>query len=493
MNSNLKSIIGIFFIALIGSISGIGVYKYFFEKDKYIYMNQSVPAVFSKNSEVAGNLSFPNFTQAVGVARPGVVHIRSIFEPSTKKNKWGTFGDDFFGLKDGAATGSGVIISPKGYIATNNHVIESATKIEVTLPDNRKLSAELVGRDPSTDLALLKIEGENYPYVEMGNSDALQIGEWVVAIGNPLELTSTVTAGIVSAKGRDIRLLEGQYRIESFIQTDAAVNPGNSGGALVDVNGKLVGINTAIASRTGLYAGYSFAVPSIIVKKVMDDLLQFGEVRRGILGISIENVTAEKAEENDLATLQGALIGSVSNGSGADKAGLKKGDVIIGINEIMVKNSAELQEQVGRFRPGDKLKVKYLRGSAEKEVEVVLKKIDGNSEIVRQSPAEDEGIAGDEDTDGGISVEETSTFAGLSVDERDVLGIASGIKVEKPGASLAKGGIKSGFVITKINGKVATSVDMVKKEILNSKGKGMISLEGLYKKDMYASYQFTYK
>ncbi len=491
MNSSLKKVFGIFLIALTGSVSGIGLYKYLFEKERFVYMNQPVPAVFSKYNDAGGNLTFPNFTHAVEVARPGVVHIRSIFEATSKKNKWGTFGDDFFGNRDGAATGSGVIISPKGYIATNNHVIENASKIEVTLPDNRKMTAELVGRDPSTDLALLKIEGDNYPFVEMGNSDVLQIGEWVVAIGNPLELTSTVTAGIVSAKGRDIRLLEGQYRIESFIQTDAAVNPGNSGGALVDVNGKLIGINTAIASRTGLYAGYSFAVPSIIVKKIMDDLLQFGEVRRGILGISIENVTADKAEESDLSTLQGAYIAGVSKGGGADKAGLKKGDVIIAINDAKVNNSAELQEQVGRFRPGDKLNVKYLRGKSEKQVEVTLKKIEGNTDIVNTTPSlsEDEGIV-EEDSD--ALIEDNSAFVGLSVSERDALGITNGIKVEKPGVALSRGGIKTGFIITKINGKSATSIDVVRNELLNSKGKGMISLEGLYKKDMYASYQFTW-
>ena len=486
MNSAIKRILGVFFIALIGSVSGVGVYKYFFETEQYVYMNQQVPAVFSKYNDVGGNLTFPNFTHSVEVARPGVVHIRSIFESSGKKNKWGSFGDDFFGKEGGAATGSGVIISSKGYIATNNHVIEDATKIEVVLPDNRKFIAELVGRDPSTDLALLKIKGENFPFVEIGNSDALQIGEWVVAIGNPLELTSTVTAGIVSAKGRDIRLLEGQYRIESFIQTDAAVNPGNSGGALVDVNGKLIGINTAIASRTGLYAGYSFAVPSAIVKKVMDDLLQFGEVRRGILGISIQNVTAEKAEENDLSTLQGAYIEGVSKGSGADKAGLKKGDVIIAINEIAVSNSAELQEQVGRFRPGDKLKVKYLRGKTQKDTEVELRKIEGTGDIVREVPLEEE-----EDAIADAP-EESSTFTSLSLVEKDALGIVNGIKVEKVGVALSKGGIKTGFIITKINGKSATSTDMVKNEIINSKGKGVIALEGLYKKDMYASYQFSW-
>ncbi|MBX7243269.1 MAG: trypsin-like peptidase domain-containing protein [Bacteroidia bacterium] len=492
MNSSLKRILGIFLIALTGSVSGVGLYKYFFEKEKFVYMNQPLPAVFSKYNDAGGNLSFPSFTHAVEVARPGVVHIRSIFEASSKKNKWGTFGDDFFGNRDGAASGSGVIISPKGYIATNNHVIEDATKIEVTLPDNRKMMAELIGRDPSTDLALLKIEGENYPYVEMGNSDILQIGEWVVAIGNPLELTSTVTAGIVSAKGRDIRLLEGQYRIESFIQTDAAVNPGNSGGALVDVNGKLVGINTAIASRTGLYAGYSFAVPSIIVKKIMDDLLQFGEVRRGILGISIENVTADKAEENDLSTLQGAYIAGVSKGGGADKAGLKKGDVIVAINEAKVSNSAELQEQVGRFRPGDKLKVKFLRGSAAKEVEVILKKIEGNTDVVSLEDAARDQENEEEEKGDVYSPEDNSAFVSLSVAEKDALGIANGVKVEKPGVALSRGGIKTGFIITKINGKSATSEEVVRKEIINSKGKGMISLEGLYKKDMYASYQFNW-
>lgn len=483
----MKKFAGIFFVAMLGSATGIGAYKYFFEPKQFVQLNSSTPTVFSKYEGT--NTSFPTFTHAVEMAKPGVVHIKSIVGASPKRNsQWDMFSP--FGSPGGVASGSGVIISANGYIATNNHVVENARELTVILPDNHTYKAEVIGTDPSTDLALLKVDAENLPFVEMGNSDDIKIGEWVVAIGNPLELTSTVTAGIVSAKGRDLRLLnDQQYRIESFIQTDAAVNPGNSGGALVDVNGKLVGINTAIASQTGMYQGYSFAVPAAIVKKIMDDLLQYGEVRRGILGINIENIDSDKAEENNLSTLQGAYVAGVSKGSGAEKGGIQTGDVIVSVNDKTIANTSELQEHVARCRPGDKVKVKLLRKATEKEVSIVLGKIE---KAASESDISSRSFGRSDDDEDIADVESGTTLRELSASEKSALDIEEGVKVEKPGVELARGGIKSGFVITKLNGKSVTSQAMAEREIKAAKQKGMIAIEGLYKKDTYASFQFTF-
>lgn len=476
----MQKVIGIFLISMLGAISGVGVYKQFFEEKHFSYTHSDTPAVFSKYEGMTGN--FPAFTQAVEAARPGVVHIRSTF--GATKSRWGGFFDDM-GAPEGVGTGSGVIISADGYIATNNHVIENANDIQVTLPDNRNYKATIIGTDPSTDLALLKVEADQLPYVEMGNSDDIKIGEWVIAIGNPMDLSSTVTAGIVSAKGRDISLLNANYRIESFIQTDAAVNPGNSGGALVDVNGKLIGINTAIASRTGFYAGYSFAVPSAIIRKVMDDLLQFGEVRRGILGVGIKNVDAELAEDEDLSTLQGAYVTRVNKGSGADAVGIKEGDVIVEIDGKPVKSSAELQEQVARFRPGDKVKVSILRGSEEKKMELTLKKIEEAKDLAVSEEGENAPAAPHKELD--LS---DNSFRTLTPSEKSDLGLEKGIKVDKVGRKLAMGGVKNGFVITKVNGKPVVGIEMLTEELKNTKG--MIRLEGMYEKGMVASYSFNW-
>ena len=278
-----------------------------------------------------------------------MVHVKKTFSTqASASDPWGDlFGDDFyhfFGAPQNPkelkqeATGSGVIISDDGYIVTNNHVISDADNIEVRLYDNRTYPAQLIGSDPSTDLALIKINEDDLPTMQLGNSDSALVGQWVLAVGNPFELTSTVTAGIISAKGRNINILREQSKapIEAFIQTDAAVNPGNSGGALVNLNGKLVGINTAIATPTGAYAGYSFAVPVNIVKKVIADLKKYGVVQRAFLGVQIRDIDNDLAEEMDLSSLKGAYIASVNNESGADDAGLKEGDVITSVNGVGV-------------------------------------------------------------------------------------------------------------------------------------------------------------
>jgi Do/DeqQ family serine protease len=310
----------------------------------------------------------------------GVVHIRT------------TYGSGMFSLNPlelyykapARSSGSGVIISDDGYIVTNNHVIEDATNVEVVMNDNQRYYAKIVGTDPSTDLALLKIKAKELPFIRYGNSDGIGPGEWVLAIGNPFDLNSTVTAGIVSAKARNIGILRDRnnLQVESFIQTDAAVNPGNSGGALVNLKGELIGINTAIATATGQYSGYSFAIPVSLVKKVMDDLLEFGQVQRGLLGIQISDVDANVSESLSLNVNRGVLVNRVSRGGAAEESGIQQGDVITAIDSRPVNTVSELQEWVARNRPGKEIAVTYIRGTENVTVRARLKNSDGNEELI---------------------------------------------------------------------------------------------------------------
>ena len=315
-----------------------------------------------------------NFLTASDRVVPGVVHIQSTY---------GVIGGFSNFDHSSQSTGSGVILTANGYIVTNHHVIENASTIEVVLHDNRSFKAKLIGFDETTDLALIKITANNLPFVVYGDSDNVRPGEWVLAIGNPFNLNSTVTAGIVSAKGRNINVLSRKSRlhIESFIQTDAAVNPGNSGGALVNLKGELIGINTAIATESGSYEGYSFAVPVTLVQKVMDDLLEFGKVQRGLLGISIDNMNAEIADILNTDYLTGVFVLHVAPNSAADEAGLLKGDIIVEIQGKPIKNVAELQELVARNRPGDLIEVGYIRAGISHNTKATLKDVDGNAHV----------------------------------------------------------------------------------------------------------------
>ncbi len=309
-----------------------------------------------------------DFTVAAELSINAVVHVKTTYGNAHAQNPTSLF-EYFFGRPEPIyrermpqrGSGSGVIISPDGYIVTNNHVIDRASQIEVVLNDKRAFPATLVGTDPSTDIALLKVEAADLPVILMGNSDDLRVGEWVLAVGNPFNLTSTVTAGIVSAKARNINILDADMKIEAFIQTDAAVNPGNSGGALVNTHGELVGINTAIASQTGSYAGYSFAVPTSIVQKVVSDLQQYGRVQRAILGVQLQEITAQLKEQYHLPTLQGAYVAYVVDNSAAQKAGMLAGDVITQVNAVPIKTVTDLQEQIGRYHPGDTITITVLR------------------------------------------------------------------------------------------------------------------------------------
>lgn len=368
----------------------------------------------------------------------------------------------------GSGSGSGVIVSSDGYIVTNNHVIEDASEIEVTLNDNRKYKAQIVGTDPSTDIAVLKIEESDLQAVPIGNSDAIHIGEWVLAVGNPFNLTSTVTAGIVSAKARNINLLSERGRndivpIESFIQTDAAVNPGNSGGALVNTKGELVGINTAIASQTGSYSGYSFAVPVNLVVKVMGDLIDFGIVQRGYLGVQITDITQELKEEKELQDMKGVYVAGVVEDGGAAKAGVKEGDVILKIGNKEVNNVASLQEEVGKRRPGDKIAVtvRDKRGGIEIK-EILLRNKDGETKLVSKEEVKKNVALG-------------ATFRELTSKEKEELKINYGIKIQSLSAGKLKSlGLQEGMTITKINNEMVSSVEQLTSKLNDKTNKGVL-------------------
>ncbi|HRG68642.1 MAG TPA: Do family serine endopeptidase [Saprospiraceae bacterium] len=406
------------------------------------------------------NASGSNFVLAASKSTPSVVFIESMIDSK----------DGIFSIPNKElSTGSGVIISPDGYIITNNHVVENAEKIQVQLNDNREYEAKLIGTDPTTDIALIKIEDSSLPYIEFGNSDSSEIGEWVLAVGNPFRLQSTVTAGIISAKARNINILNNQqYRIESFIQTDAAVNPGNSGGALVNINGDLIGINTAIMSQTGRYEGYSFSIPSNLVKKVFYDLKEFGTVQRGLLGVVIEEVNNERATFYGLTNVEGVFISNTTRDGAADIAGLKPEDIILELNNRPIKSVPELQEIIGRLRPGSKIQIKYWRNKQANTVEATLKNQINTTEMLstRRDPIL---------LDLGFEVRD------LSAEEKSNLKL-SGVKVLSiyQGSIIENTNMAPGYIITSVNGKKIRSVDELIQTIQNSDLN--ILLEGFYEK-----------
>ncbi len=388
-----------------------------------------------------------DFTQAAARCTPSVVYIES-------KHRIRTY--PWMQEQYGMATGSGVIISPDGYIATNNHVVKDAVEYTVQLNNRKRYRAELIGTDPTTDLALLRIQADSLPAIEFGNSDSLKIGEWVLAVGNPFSLQSTVTAGIVSAKGRNIDILrDQQFRIESFIQTDAVVNPGNSGGALVNTAGQLVGINSAILSHTGQYEGYSFAIPANLASKILRDLRDYGSVQRGLLGVSIVEVSEALAKERSLPDLQGIFIAQVVPGSGADDAGLLAGDVLLSINGIPVNDVPKMQEIVGQKHPGDTIQVVFRREGERQNADVVLKNVKNNTEII--SFRKDKMLR-----DIGIHVRDLYSEEGNTIGQNNgakVLTIFMGSPIDQ------QTDMVPGFVITGINGHPVRNANDVAKFI----------------------------
>ena len=413
--------------------------------------------------------NWPDFTYAAESAVDAVVYVKVKATESTQAMPNSIF-DYFFGMPQGApqqrekvGSGSGVIIREDGYIVTNNHVIDGATVIEVTLNTNQTYPAKLVGTDPATDIALLKIEASGLPVVPFGDSDKLRLGEWVIAIGSPYDLRSTITAGIVSAKGRSMPNYTGEFKIESFIQTDAAVNPGNSGGALVDKAGNLVGINTAIISNTGSYAGYSFAVPSNIVKKIVYDLMDFGSVKRALLGITMQAIDDKIADELKLSSRNGVYIVEVSKNGAADKAGIQKGDVLIAVDSINITTPSSVQEAVNRFSPGDKAVLTVIRDGKEKKFDVVFK--------------------GTTQENGTVTEDGAVAFYGSSIKAADEetlkrLGLKHGVVIVELGpGKLKEAGAVEGFIIQYVNDQAVKTpqdiIDVVKKS------KRAVFVEGL--------------
>ena len=420
-----------------------------------------------------------NFIHAAKISRPAVVHIKTHYEASGNyyyDNPFDYLFRDFFsdqhnnrrhGNYPRIGSGSGVIITDDGYIVTNNHVIKGGNKIEIILNDKRTYFAEVIGIDPSTDLALIKIDERGLPFLKYGNSEDTKVGEWVLAVGNPFNLTSTVTAGIVSAKGRNLGLLrdENGMQIESFIQTDAVVNPGNSGGALVDLNGELIGINTAIQTSTNVYMGYSFAVPVSLVKKVVDDLLKYGEVQRALLGVRIMDITSELAKEYGIDKLKGVYIADVNMESAAQNAGIKAGDIILEVNDVVVNSTSELQEQVAKYRPGDMIEVKYLRNNKEKSVRLHLKNKLGTTEIVKKQDKFKTVLGAD--------------FQEVSKKVKERLKIKGGVEItELRNGKLKSVGIQEGFIITHIDKIRVYKPDDIKEILKNIKGG--ILIQGIY-------------
>ncbi len=463
----MKNIALIFLVSLLSSALSVFLYRYF-EKPTIIY-REAPSAMYTNYSDPTSEMlsgkmqrnfissSPTDFISAAEAVTPAVVNI--------KASQSSDF--DFWGGTYGGSSGSGVIISEDGYIVTNNHVIEDGKRLEVTLNDHRKYPAKLVGADPSTDLALLKIDEKELPNLIFGNSDKIRIGEWVLAVGNPFNLESTVTAGIVSAKGRSIDILDDIYKVESFIQTDAAVNPGNSGGALVNTNGELVGINTAIITRSGRYEGYSFAIPSNLARKVIRDLKDFGVVQRAILGISIDEVTDERAKKLDLESVEGIYVSKVSENSGAQEAGLRKGDVIVKVNGVKTSSMPVLQEQIARFRPGNTVKVDYFRNGKRYQTQVTLKNMNGTTALV--SSALDNALL----EEIGFEIRDLTSeeIKRLGTKGAKVISIYRGSKIERTN-------MDPDFVITRINQKnIRTAEDVA---TILSEADGKIMLEGVY-------------
>jgi serine protease Do len=470
-----RQLLVIMLASVIGGLVAVFAYSAILDKkEKNIVSTLREPV--SMVSLKAGLDSSTDFTSAAEKTVECVVNVKTQSTVNYRNPIYDFFyGDHYQGDKEPVTgIGSGVIITADGYVVTNNHVVENSEKVTVTLNDKREYTAKVVGTDHSTDLALLKIDAKDLPFITFGNSDAMRVGEWVLAVGNPFNISSTVTAGIVSAKGRSMQIIDDNYRIESYIQTDASVNQGNSGGALVNLKGEMIGINSAIISPSGGNVGISFAIPSSIVQKVVRDLIEYGAVQRAIMGVSIADITAELAKDKGLTELGGVYVTDVNENSAAKDAGIESGDVIVQINDVKVNSPSELQEIVGRNRPGDKISVTVKRKGALKQFEVKLRNLQGDTSVVK---------AGTYETILGAK------FTNLDDREKSKLGIKNGVKIsEIQEGKLKSAGVKPGFVVTQINNKPVNSVDELGK-IINSI-KGGVYLEGVYQNGEVAYYAF---
>ncbi len=481
----LKQVVGIVFISAATTLGSLWGYNHFNQiRGTYFYAQDSarVPANYAKffnNEKSAGPA---DFVDAASAAIPATVHIktktvRTVSNNLPKKNPFSDlFGidpNDFFGDRSRSlpemGSGSGVIISEDGYVVTNNHVVDGADEVTVTLSNKKSFKAKVIATDPSTDLAVVKVDAKGLPFLLYGNSDDVKVGQWVLAVGYPLSLETTVTAGIVSAKGRsiDINRRQSQAPVESFIQTDAAVNPGNSGGPLINPQGQLIGINSAIASPTGSYAGYSFTIPVNIVKKVVTDLIKYGTTQRAYLGIEYasDNLSDDAKKENGIKDEEGVYVMKVREKGAAALAGLQKGDLITKLNNNPVNSGSELVGQIAIYRPGDKIKVSFMRNGSEHEVTVTLMNNAGNMDVVKNSAFDKLG----------------ADFQPLLKKDAEKLNVKGGVVV----TSISEKGLFSrtrmeeGFVILRVNGQEVSSVEEFRK-IVEQAGNGSLKLEGVY-------------
>jgi len=478
----IRNLLFMFLASILGGLIAVSVYSGKSDSKEPSSSDATTPSRYvqlaSLDPQSIRDISFPDLTFAAEKAIHCVVHVTVKSMEATYGSIW----DYFYGRTQQVPRegfGSGVIISADGYIVTNNHVVTGSEEIEVTLNDNRKFSATIIGTDPSTDLALLKIDGTNLPFLTYGDSEATRVGEWVLAVGNPFNLMSTVTAGIVSAKGRYLgirdqqrqRSQQGQRQqqqlpdIESFIQTDAAINQGNSGGALVNIRGELIGINSVIYTRSGDFSGNAFAIPAAIVQKVVSDVKEFGEVKRGWLGVTLKQIDESFAKEKDIKR-EGVYVDEVSNNGGAVAAGIKSGDVIIAINNVPVNSITDLQYQVYLYRPNDQVNITVIRDKKTQHFLVTLRNIEGSTQIMSRESSNS--IFG-------------TTFEEVSQKEKQDLGIKSGVKVKEVGqGKLREARIRDGFIITAVNDKPVNSVSDIRKIVDAVESNGRILINGVY-------------
>jgi Do/DeqQ family serine protease len=483
-----KQHLGMVFMALAAGFLGSWGHYQWFSSEKDLSSPPSLLIQQPISDGLAGNVSFlreygtmevPSFVEASNTATQAVVFIKTISEVRQSSPFWFFDNDPFGSIGQVSSTGSGVIMSSDGYIVTNLHVIKNAVKIEVVLNNRKKVfPAELVGADPSTDLALLKIDAKGLQAIKAGNSEVLKIGEWVLAVGNPFNLTSTVTAGIVSAKGRNINIVNNQFPIESFIQTDAAINPGNSGGALVNTKGELVGINTAIISKTGAYSGYGFAIPVNMVVKIVNDLVEFGEVQRGFTGMDVADIDFENQKALNISYDQGVYVANVLEDGPAFKAGIRAGDLVTGFQGRETESKSVYDELLSYQRPGDKVKITYQRDGKSKEATITLINKEGNTELVRKTYVRSEELG--------------ANFSKLSKVEMQKYAIEHGIKVtEVRGNMLRRMGIHDDFIFISFNGKPCKDPHELIKML--SQPAGRIQIEGITpdgRKKFYSFYGY---
>lgn len=420
-----------------------------------------------------------NFREASKNSTKSVVYIKTLYSQEYETLSlldWFFNGGTTRRTQEVISSGSGVIYSKDGYIITNNHVIDNSQNIIVNI-GKRNFEAEVIGTDPGTDIAVIKIEAEDLPAITIGSSREVEVGDWVLAVGNPFNLTSTVTAGIVSAKGRDLNKLSNRFPIDFFIQTDAAINPGNSGGALVNLKGELVGINTAILSPSGAFSGYGFAVPVDIAKKVADDLIQYGRVQKATLGVDIQSVNEKVAEKLELETLDGVMVSHVETGLAGDKIGLEIGDVIINVDGQKIDTESEFDEQLSYYRPGDKIKVSIMRDSKLMVKDVVLTNIEGTTEIIKRIIYKSEFL--------GAELEVIPTYLAKQ------LRISNGIRVNRVNAGLIRDlGLKEGIIITGINGRPIKTAEDLEKILRNIRGR--VKLEVINQNNIKGYYTFYF-